>query len=1307
MGIPIKERGIRWTEKYSEKSSDLKQEMRKQIGEGSYFRWEGHDYTTGNDYYVVISPGYSIKKGYFFFAGLRKMPANHGASGKKFSTQEEALNYAITRWKIPRPLEKPAKRYTRDDLVNVPIVIGEKGSKTSFSSIDSNNKINNELKTNTIIIKKSMALPSIMEQKGIGSNWKRLSTQKHMAQQLCGALRSSGTIGFLAGMYNQISVIGIDGTNHSGSESKHKYSPLVATSMNIPENNFSEFMKPVWTYKKLFETTSSPDQKYKFLPTRKEKQDDKYKHLTWNDYKIYLRINVPYRLYAMTSSLWDNLEKLNSPKETSKQYQNIKSWDNGNSISILLPGNKKPNQFIIEQNQTRSKGEKSVSLDSTLRIEIGIVPNLYLEAKKLIASFEFSPSIKTRLTFAIPDKTQNSMSKVIEDLSKRNQIFDTNQVIYEKTQISNSQMLVYDDHGMPFAFIREDKPGMSLVPKSTEDKSGDTHSYIGQLKNSLNGSKRLIADHIRYGMGSSHGFIPVKYNLIMQKQEELNELKQKPIENKEKISLIVSEIKTMSSSLISVANTLNKSSIGRKEETEKFLKLCDNYIDAKLALTKKSYELSREGLELSSNTDDGLYEKMIKSYDLVKPYFQSFRVMAALGIINLDSKRFVHSKTIAPVTAPVFTKAYDINENGLPKNTNELLTRMRPREIVPETKISAYKDNNKFYARKAMVQGDKVYHSFEEIDKDNAEQQANGAPLWVIKANRSIIFDAEDENSPVYNISAGPQGVQRMDPNSNGRFIPGGTFSVLARPVGETPMKTQKGMDFAGGWSIEQEEYTSSEIEGIPGRSIKRQPEPLLPMKLNPEKNKKFYDLTKEDGTVENVAPFISENDMTWSDSGKMLHFLKYKLGISDDVMGAFTKMDRNDLFVTKDKEETAKHVYSIINAAKKMDSSPEIKAESLEIQKQSEWKELYDFGELCNLCGKVETGGMGDRIDPKIVDILNEAMNNPRQSFSPKTGNLYGIKVNIKQGEKIERQWLKNNNKDDYPLLFSSKLSPWLKQYMQQISVTMAGSDPQIETFEENDSLIQSIRNTGNLVENRENIEKSIYNDKGKEQPKDPWPEDKKIYKKEYKEEENKVQEEEKEEEKITEEETVVGEDTPKKIEEEEPIKDKMPKEEKNPVSVKSVPTIQTEKETIADPVSNTLNTLLFDPIIKTITQNNIDINNLSTSNQNKIIELQKAINSRIDKIRSLLPHAVPKMNQMLNETNFIKLIQYVPQLHEKPIQEQVVTVAKTTKTQFISSKKELIKKLTKLANSLDEQGKSIEANSIDKLIDLISKKN
>ncbi len=56
---------------------------------------------------------------------------------------------------------------------------------------------------------------------------------------------------------------------------------------------------------------------------------------------------------------------------------------------------------------------------------------------------------------------------------------------------------------------------------------------------------------------------------------ELNELKQKPIENKEKISLIVSEIKTMSSSLISVANTVNKSSIGRKEETEKFLKtLC-------------------------------------------------------------------------------------------------------------------------------------------------------------------------------------------------------------------------------------------------------------------------------------------------------------------------------------------------------------------------------------------------------------------------------------------------------------------------------------------------------------------------------------------------------------------------------------------------------------------------------------------------------------------------------------------------------------------------------------------------------------
>jgi hypothetical protein len=130
-GIPIKDRGIHWAEAYNDKSAYLKEEYEKQVGPGSYFRWEGHDHVTGEDYYVVVTPGFSKKKGYHFFAALRKIPAENGASGKKFKTQAEALSHAMDTWRVPRPKTPPHKSYTTDDLTNKPIVLENVHSSTS------------------------------------------------------------------------------------------------------------------------------------------------------------------------------------------------------------------------------------------------------------------------------------------------------------------------------------------------------------------------------------------------------------------------------------------------------------------------------------------------------------------------------------------------------------------------------------------------------------------------------------------------------------------------------------------------------------------------------------------------------------------------------------------------------------------------------------------------------------------------------------------------------------------------------------------------------------------------------------------------------------------------------------------------------------------------------------------------------------------------------------------------------------------------------------------------------------------------
>ena len=50
----IKERHIQWKEFYHEKSQPLKERFDSEIGPGSYYRWEGHDYTTDGDYFIVV-----------------------------------------------------------------------------------------------------------------------------------------------------------------------------------------------------------------------------------------------------------------------------------------------------------------------------------------------------------------------------------------------------------------------------------------------------------------------------------------------------------------------------------------------------------------------------------------------------------------------------------------------------------------------------------------------------------------------------------------------------------------------------------------------------------------------------------------------------------------------------------------------------------------------------------------------------------------------------------------------------------------------------------------------------------------------------------------------------------------------------------------------------------------------------------------------------------------------------------------------------------------------------------------------------
>ena len=115
----IKDRGIIWKEKYTKKSMGFKKKFAKEIGPGSYFRWEGYDSTTAHDYYVIVAPGFSKTKGKLFFAGIRRLPGEYSPNGEYFRSLRRAMSYAKEMSGVRVP--KGFKDYTQEDLVAIRI----------------------------------------------------------------------------------------------------------------------------------------------------------------------------------------------------------------------------------------------------------------------------------------------------------------------------------------------------------------------------------------------------------------------------------------------------------------------------------------------------------------------------------------------------------------------------------------------------------------------------------------------------------------------------------------------------------------------------------------------------------------------------------------------------------------------------------------------------------------------------------------------------------------------------------------------------------------------------------------------------------------------------------------------------------------------------------------------------------------------------------------------------------------------------------------------------------------------------------
>jgi hypothetical protein len=123
----IRDRNITWEEAYTQRTEPLKKRYERDIGPGAYHRWEGHDYTTNSDYYVVCSPARTRDLKKSFFAGIKKLPFDwqkfeskvYSPYGKYFNNIYSALSFLSEKYRIPYP--KNQFNYTLNHLFDVKI----------------------------------------------------------------------------------------------------------------------------------------------------------------------------------------------------------------------------------------------------------------------------------------------------------------------------------------------------------------------------------------------------------------------------------------------------------------------------------------------------------------------------------------------------------------------------------------------------------------------------------------------------------------------------------------------------------------------------------------------------------------------------------------------------------------------------------------------------------------------------------------------------------------------------------------------------------------------------------------------------------------------------------------------------------------------------------------------------------------------------------------------------------------------------------------------------------------------------------
>lgn len=970
MAKPIKERGIKWTETYGDKSQYLKREMEDQIGPGSYFRWEGHDSTTGTDYYVVVSPGYSPKHGYHFFAGLRKMPADHGASGKEFNSMREALNYAYDMWRVPKPDTMPPGwvGYRQEDITGKDIVL--EGVHASSEKP----------------VKTGMAVQTMRSQVDT-----RLGSQITPAQY-CEAYAASPITGFLPALYSNLRFIGVDGQNfdpkllnktenrlRSGDripgDPKHETRkderpPLLATCQEPNEEIFNEHMQGTVTAERLYtmpENFGRNELEYpEFMPAldmpmADEGETAKVKTYRWGNIDARMSIGVPseavdedflsdwqdifYNEYvkslsaqrdeAVATGAPDQFvvdEKLRAltagdPSEQPGKADMIMSWTPGShgisdyNINVMF---KARNMDVY--NRFKEELEENVNgIFERIRqqhIAAGGKPEAPIEYKlkdnphgvatrNLVKLYNRANLIRERaLAPADPnDKKAMELKAQNQKVMKKHGLengFDFDQVYMQKVNVEGSQMFIYRDDGLPHAL--------------EADQEATTNWMQEEAKERRIGVRYILKDPVAYVDRFEPGFA-------------------------------------------------------------------------------QSWAEDPQG-------------------ELAQQYLKDFQEKAAANAIPMSHADFLDYRTVPPLLTNPKTTMPSTDQFRIPADPDgdvmhhekvKGLTEMPMREadmvkpyVVEATRDQDRNGKNVFAARWWDPQAQQ--YVYDQLPPDvelgvRGEQRFDGVPT----INPSASMQIQDASGKTQSLRRNE--FMMYDPSGCGKFIPNHAFDINMKSKAVSSYgKFKEHIGLSDGYAITktphkaQISYKTGEL-GIRQGSASEFSKSVPKIEgMDPK------DYTVEEGTGKNKRFIVTDNlpAMMW---------LKKKLFLDDHITYPFTRMTTMDNKVIQEHKVAGQSFYKKNKARFEKYASEE---DAVAAGEDPEQYRQYVYGKTVSECSD-------KNVPPEVFKTLANELKNPEKAFSPKEGELWGIWTVPPGKSDEEGEWYVDGNLG--PVLSKSEL--------------------------------------------------------------------------------------------------------------------------------------------------------------------------------------------------------------------------------------------------------------------------------------------